>query len=160
VRSSDSMSVFRRVLAGDECAIVLRRRGEPLLIRGPGSVRTFYRWRQVTVVNLSPFVARALDIDVKTSDGIPVRVSGELRARVVDAVAAALKVVDYEDATQKILHTAMRGLVMGQSIAELREAGRQLDSQLTDTVTDSVRDWGIAVTSLSFDLAVASERDA
>src|SRR5438132_1525583 len=57
MRSSKPMPVFRRVLGSEECAVVLRRHGEPLLIRGPGAVRTFYRWRQVSVVNLSPFVA-------------------------------------------------------------------------------------------------------
>jgi regulator of protease activity HflC (stomatin/prohibitin superfamily) len=150
------MPVFRRVLGSEECAVVLRRRGEPLLIRGPGSVRTFYRWRQVSVVNLSPFVANAVDTDVTTNDGVAMTVRGELQGHVVDPVAAALNVVDYEDATRQILHTAMRALVMQRSSAELNE-GRQHNPHIGDELVDAVRSLGVDVLSLNFELAAASE---
>jgi regulator of protease activity HflC (stomatin/prohibitin superfamily) len=149
------MPVFRRVLGSEECAVVLRRRGEPLLIRGPGSVRTFYRWRQVSVVNLSPFVANAVDTDVTTNDGVAMTVRGELQGQVVDPVAAALNVVDYEDATRQILHTAMRALVMQRSSAELNE-GRQHNPHVGDGLVDAVRSLGVDVLSLNFELAAAS----
>jgi len=151
------MPVFRRVLGSEECAVVLRRHGDPLLIRGPGSVRTLYRWRQVSVVNLRPFVAHAVDTHVMTNDGVAVTVRGQLQGQVVDPVAAALKVVDYEDATRQILHTAIRALVMERSSAELNE-GRQLDPHVADEAVDAVRRWGVAVLSLSLDVAAAAER--
>ena len=131
---------------------MLRRRGEPLLIRGPGSVRTFYRWKQVRFVNLSPFVVQAVDADVTTNDGVAMTVRGELHGQVVDPVAAALKVVDYEDATRKVLEAATRGLVTQRSSAELTE-GRQRDPAAADRVVSSVRNWGVDVLSLGFDLA-------
>lgn len=135
---------------------MLRRHGEPLLIRGPGSVRTFYRWRQVSCVNLSPFVVNAIDSDVTTNDGVAMEVRGELHGQVVDPIAAALKVVDYEDATRLLLHTAMRGLVMERSSAELNE-GRQLHPHVADEVVDGVRSLGVAVSSLSFDVAASGD---
>jgi len=146
------MPVFRRLLAGEECAVVLRRYREPLLIRGPGFVRTFERWRQVSIVNLSPFVTRAVETDVTTSDGVAMTVRGELHGQVVDPVAAISRVVDYEDATRQILRTAMRALVMQRSSTELDE-GRQLDPQVAESVVDAVRGWGIDVLALDFDVA-------
>jgi regulator of protease activity HflC (stomatin/prohibitin superfamily) len=151
------MPVFTRVLGSEECAVVLRRHGEPLVIRGPGAVRTFYRWRQVSVVNLSPFVANAVDTNVTTNDGVAMTVRGQLQGQVVDPVAAALKVVDYEDATRQILHTAMRALVMQRSSAELNE-GRQHHPHVADEVVDAVRSWGVVILSLSFDVAAASSQ--
>ena len=136
---------------------MLRRHGEPQLIHGPGSVRTFYRWRQVSFVNLSPFVKNAIDTNVTTNDGVVMAVRGELQGQVVDPVAAAVKVVDYEDATSQILHTAMRALVMKRSSAELNE-GRQLHPSVEDEVVDAARSWGVVVLSLSFDVAAATGR--
>jgi regulator of protease activity HflC (stomatin/prohibitin superfamily) len=150
------LPVFRRTLGSEECAVVLRRHGEPLLVRGPGSVRTFYRWRQVSVVNLSPFVANAVDTNVTTNDGVAVTVRGELEGQVDDPVAAALKVVDYEDATRQILHTAVRALVMERSSAELSE-GRQPHPHVADEVVDALRSWGVVVLSLRFDVAAAAD---
>ena len=50
------MSVFRRLLSADECAVIVKRGREPQLLRGPGLVWTFWRWKQVVVVDQKPFV--------------------------------------------------------------------------------------------------------
>ena len=136
---------------------MVRRHGEPLLIRGPGSVRTFDRWRRMSVVSLSPFVASAVDTDVSTKDGVAMTVRGELQGQVVDPAAAALKVVDYEDATRQILRTAMRALVMDRCSGELSE-GRQLHPHVADDVVDAVRSCGVVVLSLTFDVTAATGR--
>ena len=47
-------SLARRELSADECAIVVQRRGEPLLVRGPARVRTFWRCEQVGLVHPGP----------------------------------------------------------------------------------------------------------
>jgi regulator of protease activity HflC (stomatin/prohibitin superfamily) len=111
----------------------------------------------VSVVNLRPFVAHAVDTHVMTNDGVAVTVRGQLQGQVVDPVAAALKVVDYEDATRQILHTVIRALVMERSSAELNE-GRQLNPHIADEAFDAVRSWGVAVLSFSFDVAAAADR--
>jgi regulator of protease activity HflC (stomatin/prohibitin superfamily) len=150
------MSYFRHVLGVDQCAVVRRRSQEPLLIRGPGSVRTFNRWRQVIVVDLSPFVIDVVDKNVTANDGVVVGVSAEVEGQVIDPVAAALKVVDYKDATRQIAQTAMRAVVMERPSSELRDAGLDLESFVADIVTDAVPSWGLVVSSLSFDVAVAT----
>jgi hypothetical protein len=86
-------------------------------------------------------------------------VHGELQAQVVDPVAAAVKVVDYEAATRSVLQTAMRALVMKRSSAELNE-GRQVNPTVADEVVDAARSWGVSASSVTFDVAVASGRKA
>jgi regulator of protease activity HflC (stomatin/prohibitin superfamily) len=101
------MSVFRRLVSADECAVVVKRGREPQLLRGPSSVRTFWRWTRVVVVDQKPF---ALDIppeSVMARADVPVTVSARVQGQVVDPVAAALEVVDYEDATRTIARTAI-----------------------------------------------------
>jgi regulator of protease activity HflC (stomatin/prohibitin superfamily) len=151
------MPIFGRALGSDECAVVLRRHGDPLLIRGPGSIRTFYRWRQVSIVSLIPFAVDVVDTNVTTNDGVAMTVRGELQAQVIDPVAAAVKVVDYEHATRMVLQTAMRALVMKRSSAELNE-GRQVNPAAADEVVDAARSWGVAASSVTFDVAVATGR--
>jgi hypothetical protein len=111
----------------------------------------------VSFVDLDPFVAHAVETDVRTNDGIAMAVRGDLEAQVVDPVAAVVNVVDYEDATRLVLRTAMRALVMGRSSAEV-SGGRQLEPHVADEVVEALRSWGVAVRSLSFDVATAAER--
>jgi len=155
VRNFAPMPIFSRVLGSEECAVVLRRGDEPLLIRGPGPVRTFYRWRQVSVVSLAPFAVNAVDTDVTTNDGVAMMVGGELQAQVVDPVAAVVRVVNYEDATKVVLRTAMRAHVMQRSSAELKE-GRQVEAPVAKEITDVARSWGLVVSSLTFDVTAAT----
>ena len=111
----------------------------------------------MSVVSLSPFRVSAPDTDVTTNDGVPVTVTGELQGQVVDPVAAALNVDDYEAATRKILQTAMRALVMKRSSAELDE-GRQLHPPVAAEVVDAVRSWGVVALSLSLEVAALASR--
>src|SRR3954469_23577882 len=94
------MSMFRRHLSADECAVIVKRSSEPELLRGPRSVRTFWRWKRVMVVDRKPF---AIDIPPETvlaQADAPVMVSARIEGQVVDPVAAALNVVDYRKATR------------------------------------------------------------
>ena len=104
-------------------------------------------------MDLSPFVVVVVDEKVTANDGVAVRASAEVEGKVIDPVAAALKVVDYKDATRQIAQTAMRAFVMERPSSELREAGPELRSVVADTVTDAVSSWGLVASLLSFDVA-------
>jgi hypothetical protein len=143
------MATFRQALASDECAVVLRAGGDPQVIRGPGSVRRFHRWRQVKVVGLSPYPIDVLDVHVVTSDGEEVVVSASAEGQVVDPVAAATRVVDYRKATRLILETAIRALATKRPVADIRERTSELESAVGQAVAEAVEDWGIAVSSIT-----------
>ena len=77
-------------------------------MRGPGSVRSFGRWRRVVIVDLRPFVLDVALTGLLTGDGVPVSVSGSLDGQVLDPDVAVAKVADYKKATTIIAETVIR----------------------------------------------------
>jgi len=120
------MSFFGRVLSADECAVVVKRGREPRLVTGPASVRTFWRWRRVVVVDRTPFAIEIPPETVIAEADVPVTVSARVDGQVVDPVAAALKVVDYKDATRTIARTAIRAVVKDLPSSDLGSRGMSL----------------------------------
>src|SRR5436190_21631098 len=101
------MSILNRELGPDEVAVILQRHGRPpLLVNGPGSVRTFWRWRQMIFVDLNPLTLDISADDIVTKDTVHLGVGGSLNARVVSPVDAATKVADYSQATRQITEAA------------------------------------------------------
>src|SRR6185437_1120118 len=134
----------RRLLSADECAVIVRRGREPQLLRGPCSVRTFWRWKRVVVVDRKPF---SLDIPPETvmaKDDVPVTVSGRVEGQVVEPVAAALKVVDYEDATRTIARTAIRAVVKNHPSSDLESARAELEAAFVEAVDEATQSWGVS----------------
>ena len=122
------MAGLSRVLSEHECAVVVQS-ADKRLVRGPGSVRTFGRWKWVVVVDLRPFVLDLAHTNVLTADRVPVSVSGTLDARVVDPEAAVVEVVDYNKATRIIAETAIRGVVKEWQSAERESASTRLEAR-------------------------------
>ena len=147
------MPVFRRSLSSEECAVIVERRREPVLIRGPGSVRTFQRWKRVIVVDLRPFALAFPPDEVISSDGVAIEAGGSVEGRAVDPVAAAVKVVDYKEATRMIAETAVRALVKERQAATFQGDLGELEAELLGTVERHVRDWGVEVSSVRLVLA-------
>jgi hypothetical protein len=93
----------------------------------------------VKVVDLTPFVVSFHDMNVTANDGVAVGVSAEVEGQVIDPVAAALKVVDYKDATKQVTQAEARAVVMERPASEPRDAGLDLESVVSDIVADAVR---------------------
>jgi hypothetical protein len=72
------MALFSRSLSTNECAVVVQRGKEPLLLRGPGSVRTFQRWDRVIVVDLRPFIVALVPYERLSHDGVAYQVGGSV----------------------------------------------------------------------------------
>jgi uncharacterized membrane protein YqiK len=151
------VSYFKRLLTRDECAVVVSQDREPEVIGGPGSVRTFYRWRRVIVVSLEPFEIEVVESNVAAKDGMTLMVGGRVDAQVVEPALAATRVVDYRDATRKILQTAIRAVVKERSSVELSEDKTEPEAEVTRILTDSVGDWGVAASAVSLDLRKVAE---
>jgi regulator of protease activity HflC (stomatin/prohibitin superfamily) len=142
------VSYFRRRLTGDECAVVISRRREPEVIRGPGSVRTFQRWKRVVVVGLRPFRVDVSEDDVAMKDGTALTIGGTVEAQVVDPVQAALRVVDYRDATRQMFRTAIRAAAKERSAA----APADVEAEVARILTETLGDWGLILLSVRLDL--------
>jgi SPFH domain/Band 7 family protein len=144
------VAVFARDLTAEECAVVVRRGGEPQVVYGPGSVRTFERWRRVVIVDMRPFRVEVSEDNVVGRDGDMVTAHASAEGNVVDPAAAATKVVDSKNATRQILETAVRGAAKECSRSDLRNP--DIESNVERTVREAVAGWGVAVSSVRLDL--------
>ena len=127
---------------------MLGRSREPEVIRGPGSVRTFQRWKRVVVVGLRPFSVDVLENDIATKDGAGLTIGGSVEAQVVDPVAAAIRVVDYRDATRQMFRTAIRAAAKEGSAA----APADVEAEVARILTEALGDWGLVVSSVRLEL--------
>jgi len=141
------VSVFRRLLSADECAVIVKRGREPRLVSGPDSVRMFWRWKRVVIVDRKPFAVEIAPETVTAKADVPVTVSARVEGQVVDPVAAALKVVDYEDATRMIARTAIRAVVKDHSSSDLACASAELQKSFVEAVDEAAQNWGVSVLS-------------
>jgi regulator of protease activity HflC (stomatin/prohibitin superfamily) len=120
----------------------------PALVNGPGSVRTFWRWRRVIVVDLKPLTLGISADDVSTKDGAHLAVRGEVQARVVDPVDAATKVADYSEATCRIAVTAVRAVLREWLSSDFSDRLAEVEAQLLREVLSAVEPWGVAVSAV------------
>jgi SPFH domain / Band 7 family len=141
------ISVFRRHLSADECAVIVKHSREPQLLDGPSSVRTFWRWKRVVVVDRKPF---AIDIPPETVLALadaPVLVSAQIQGQVVDPVAAALNVVDYQTATRMLAQTAIRAVMKNHPADDLGSSRTDLEAAFIETLDEAAQSWGVSVLS-------------
>src|SRR6266852_5206531 len=140
------MSVLSRQLKADESVVIVQTQGRlPLLVKGPGSVRTFWRWRRMIFVDLKPLTLRISADDVVTKDGVHLDVCGDVDARVVSPVDAATKVVDYSQATCQFTEAALRNLFRGWLSTDLAARLAEAEAQLLDDVRSAAESWGVSV---------------
>jgi regulator of protease activity HflC (stomatin/prohibitin superfamily) len=143
-----------RGLSEHECAIVVQRARPPQLVRGPGSVRTFARWKRVVFVDLRPFAVDIPPSEVLTKDHVPLTVSAKVGGRVVDPVAAAVQVVDYKDATKLLAETAIRAVLKERHSDELGSASAEIEASVAQKIDPAAQSWGVAISRASLVIAV------
>ena len=136
-----------RILREYERAVVFRL-GKLLRAKGPG------------IVLLIPFVDRMVRMDLRvvtidvpkqevmTRDNVPVTVDAVVYFRVVDAVAAVIKVENYLKATSLIAQTTLRS-VLGQAELDDLLARRDKINQTLQEIVDRHTDpWAVKVTAV------------
>jgi regulator of protease activity HflC (stomatin/prohibitin superfamily) len=147
-REDRSVAVLRRYLSANECAVVVRRRGHPWLVRGPASVRTFWRWKRVVVIDLGPLTLETAEEGVRTSDDVAVTVELRIGARVTDPLDAAVKVADYRQATCQMVRVVSRVIVGDFLRDQLSSEREQIESAIRTRSDSEMRTFGVAVSSL------------
>jgi len=89
-----------------------------------------------------------------TKDHVALSVSANVGGRVVDPVAAAIQVVDYEKATRMVAETAIRAALKERRSDELGSASAEIESLVVERIDSTTRSWGVAVSSASLVIAV------
>jgi regulator of protease activity HflC (stomatin/prohibitin superfamily) len=136
-----------RIMREYERGVVFRL-GKLLRAKGPG------------LIVLIPFVDRVVRMDLRvvtidvakqelmTRDNVPVTVDAVVYFRVVDPVAAVVKVEDFLKATSLIAQTTLRSVLGQAELDELLAQREKINLTLQEIIDRHTDPWGIKVTAV------------
>jgi regulator of protease activity HflC (stomatin/prohibitin superfamily) len=136
-----------RILREYERAVVFRL-GKLLRAKGPGIVLLIPIVDRMVRMDLRVVTIDVPKQEIMTRDNVPVTVDAVVYFRVVDPVAAVIKVENFLKATSLIAQTTLRS-VLGQAALDDLLAGREKINQTLQEVVDRHTDpWGVKVTAV------------
>lgn len=141
-----------------EKAVILRL-GRFNAIRGPGLFWMIPFIDEVTVwidqrIQTTGFNAE----QALTRDTVPVNVDAIVFWQVHDAERAALEIVDYRTAINRVAQTTLRETIGSSPLSTLLSDRKTADAWLKEEIGRKTADWGIAVTSVEIrDVAIPRE---
>jgi regulator of protease activity HflC (stomatin/prohibitin superfamily) len=131
-----------------ERAVVLRL-GKLKAVRGPGLF---------IIVPILDVVASWLDQRIQTTefnaeqaltkDTVPVNIDAVVFWHIHDPERAALEIVDYRSAIERVAQTSLREMVGSSMLSTLLSDRKQGDELLRQEIGRKTAEWGIAVTSV------------
>ncbi len=145
-----------------EKAVILRL-GKLQSIKGPGLF---------ILVPIIDQVAMWIDQRIRTSefsaeqaltrDTVPVNVDAIVFWMVHDAERAALEIVDYNSAVQRVAQTSLREMIGSSVLSELLSERKEADATLKAVIGAKTAEWGVTVNSVEIrDVAIpANLQDA
>jgi regulator of protease activity HflC (stomatin/prohibitin superfamily) len=145
-----------------EKAVVLRL-GKLQSIKGPGLFILVPVIDQVAMwidqrIRTSEFSAE----QALTRDTVPVNVDAIVFWMVHDAERAALEIVDYNSAVQRVAQTSLREMIGSSVLSELLSERKEADATLKAVIGAKTAEWGVTVNSVEIrDVAIpANLQDA
>jgi regulator of protease activity HflC (stomatin/prohibitin superfamily) len=136
-----------RILREYERAVVFRL-GKLVGPKGPGLVLLIPMVDRMVRMDLRVVTIDVPNQEIMTRDNVPVTVDAVVYFRVVDPVAAVIKVENFLKATSLIAQTTLRS-VLGQAALDDLLAGREKINQTLQEVVDRHTDpWGVKVTAV------------
>lgn len=144
-----------RIAAEWQRAVILRL-GRLHKVKGPG------------LYFLLPFMdrpAQVIDLRIQTStisaeqaltrDTIAVGVDAIVFWQVADAAAAAVNIVNYREAIERVAQTSLREMIGASDLARLLSDRRAADEQLRVAIAEKTTNWGVKVISVEIrDVAI------
>ncbi|HTI98761.1 MAG TPA: SPFH domain-containing protein, partial [Dongiaceae bacterium] len=112
------------------------------------------------LIFLIPIVDRMVKMDLRvvtidvakqetmTRDNVPVTVDAVVYFRVLDPVAAVIKVENYWKATSLIAQTSLRGVIGQAEMDELLSHRDKINQQLQEIIDRQTDPWGVKVTAV------------
>ncbi len=145
-----------------EKAVILRL-GKLQSIKGPGLFILVPVLDQVAMwvdqrIRTSEFSAE----QALTRDTVPVNVDAIVFWMVHDAERAALEIVDYNSAVQRVAQTSLREMIGSSVLSELLSERKEADATLKGVIGAKTAEWGVTVNSVEIrDVAIpANLQDA
>jgi regulator of protease activity HflC (stomatin/prohibitin superfamily) len=139
-------------VVGEQQVGVLVRFGKPREPpRGPGRVWTIPRVDQLVIVNLRPTTIDLPPVVATTKDGRALSTVAHVHARVVSPRDAALRVVDYVQATSQLAETAVRSVLEEYSADDALFDRATIERVLQQTINEATERWGVEVSRVEID---------
>jgi regulator of protease activity HflC (stomatin/prohibitin superfamily) len=142
-------------------AVVLRL-GRFCAVRGPG---IYFLWPIDTVATIIDLRIQTTNITAEqalTKDTVAVGVDAIIFWQVEDARAAAINIVNYTQAVERVAQTSLREMIGSIDLSRLLSDRHTADEALRNTIAAKTRDWGVAVRAVEIrDVAIpAALQDA
>jgi regulator of protease activity HflC (stomatin/prohibitin superfamily) len=127
-------------------ALVVTRLGGVPQVKEPGRRMVLPLLDVDQLVDMRPTVAGFESVEVRTSDGVPLTISGAVHSRAVDPLAVVRNVADQREATAHAARSAVQWLVPQHPLEVVAQERTQLVSGLTSATHRYTEAWGIEVT--------------
>ncbi|HWD94662.1 MAG TPA: slipin family protein [Verrucomicrobiae bacterium] len=136
-----------RILREYERGVVFRL-GKLIGAKGPGVIFLFPLVDRMVKMDLRVVTIDVAKQEIMTRDNVPATVDAVVYFRVVDPMAAVVKVENYWKATSLIAQTTLRS-VLGQSpLDDLLSQRDIINQKLQEIIDKQTEPWGIKVTSV------------
>jgi regulator of protease activity HflC (stomatin/prohibitin superfamily) len=136
-----------RILREYERAVVFRL-GKLLRAKGPGLVLLIPLVDRMVRVDLRVVTIDVPRQEMMTRDNVPVSVDAVVYFRVVDSVAAIVKVEDFYKATSLIAQTTLRSVIGQAELDDLLAHRDKINRTLQEIIDRSTDPWGIKVSAV------------
>ncbi|HWC59173.1 MAG TPA: slipin family protein [Verrucomicrobiae bacterium] len=136
-----------RILREYERGVIFRL-GKLVGAKGPGLIFLFPMVDRMVKMDLRVVTIDVAKQEIMTKDNVPATVDAVVYFRVVDPMAAVVKVENYWKATSLIAQTTLRS-VLGQSpLDDLLSQRDVINQKLQEIIDKQTEPWGIKVTSV------------
>jgi len=136
-----------RVLREYERGVIFRL-GKLLRAKGPGLIVLIPFVDKMVRIDLRVVTIDVAKQEVMTRDNVPATVDAVVYFRVVDPVAAVVKVEHFLKATALIAQTTLRSVVGQAELDELLSQRDKLNQTLQEIIDRHTDPWGVKVTSV------------
>ncbi|MCW5551842.1 MAG: SPFH domain-containing protein [Verrucomicrobiae bacterium] len=136
-----------RVLREYERGVIFRL-GKLLGAKGPGLIILIPVIDRMVKMDLRVVTIDVPRQEIMTRDNVPVTVDAVLYFRVVDPIAAVVKVENFWKATSLIAQTTLRSVLGQAELDELLSHREKINVQLQEIIDRQTDPWGIKVTSV------------
>jgi regulator of protease activity HflC (stomatin/prohibitin superfamily) len=136
-----------RILREYERGVIFRL-GKLLDAKGPGLILLFPIVDKMVKMDLRVVTIDVARQEVMTRDNVPATVDAVVYFRVVDPIAAVVKVENYWKATSLIAQTTLRSVLGQAELDELLSHRDKINQTLQEIIDRQTDPWGIKVTSV------------
>src|SRR4026209_1789160 len=136
-----------RILREYERGVIFRL-GKLLDAKGPGMILLIPIVDRMVRMDLRVVTIDVAKQEVMTRDNVPVTVDAVVYFRVVDPVAAVVKVENFWKATSLIAQTTLRSVLGQAELDELLAHRDKINQTLQEIIDRQTDPWGIKVTSV------------